>query len=127
MLAYFARMTRIHATLKPYLAALADEAVGAGLPLQRPLFLHHEDAPRAYEVWDVYLLGRDLLVAPPWQAGAETWTTYLPAGTGWVHLWTGRRFAGGGEADVDAPFGQLPVFCRRASPGTALFETLRTL
>ena len=110
VLAHFARMTRIHAALAPYLGALADEAAATGLPLQRPLFLHHEDDPRAYTVWDAFLLGPDLLVAPVWRAGETRWTTYLPAGADWVHLWSGKRFTGGTDAAVEAPFGQPPVF-----------------
>ncbi|MEX6505972.1 alpha-glucosidase [Jiella sp. M17.18] len=127
VLAHFARMTRIHAALSPYLASLAGEAAAIGLPLQRPLFLHHEDDPRAYEIFDQYLLGPDLLVAPVWQAGAETWTPYLPAGAGWVHLWSAKRFAGGGTAEVETPFGQPPVFVREGSPFADMFAALQGL
>ena len=125
VLEHFARMTRIHAALKPYLGALADEAATTGLPLQRPLFLHHEDDARAFEVWDAYLLGRDLLVAPIWRADVQTWKTYLPSGTGWVHLWTGQRLAGGGTSEVAVPFGSPPVFYREDSAFASLFEGLR--
>ncbi|MCB8838798.1 alpha-glucosidase [Aurantimonas sp. VKM B-3413] len=125
VLTHFARMTRIHAALAPYLGALADEAAATGLPLQRPLFLHHEDDPRAFAVWDAYLLGPDLLVAPVWRAGETRWTTYLPSDTDWVHLWSGERFAGGTDASVEAPFGEPPVFYREGSEFSEVFAGLR--
>lgn len=115
VLAHFARMTRVHAALKPYLLSLRDEALATGLPLQRPLFLHHEDDPEAFAVWDSYLLGRDLLVAPVWRAGQDRWQTYLPTGTDWVHLWSGERFEGGASVDIAAPLGAPPVFIRQGS------------
>src|SRR5690606_5352285 len=94
VLAHFARMTRIYVHLVPYLKSLVNEATTRGLPAQRPLFLHFEDDPRAYAVEDAYLYGPDLLVAPVWQAGRDRWTTYLPQGADWVHVWSGERFAG---------------------------------
>ena len=114
VLAHFARMTRIHAALRPYLAALCDEAVSMGLPLQRPLFLHRQHDRRTRALQDAYLLGRDLLVAPMALPGAA-WTTCLPAGAAWIHLWSGQRFDGASEVTVPAPFGQPPVFFRTES------------
>jgi alpha-glucosidase len=124
ILAHFARMTRIHAALKPYLRQLCKEAEASGLPLQRPLFLHHEDDPGAFEVWDAYLLGRDLLVAPVWKAGEETRSVYLPKGETWVHLWSGERHAGGVIKTVPAPIGQPAVWSREGAQMSALFGSL---
>jgi alpha-glucosidase len=124
VLAHFARFVCIHAALHPYLARLCDEASARGLPLQRPLFLHHEDDPAALEVWDQYLLGPDLLVAPVWQAGCASWSPYLPAGADWVHLWTGERHQGGTRPEVGAPIGAPPVFWREGSADAALFRSL---
>lgn len=125
LLAHFARMTRIWKALTPYLRALIAEARDTGLPCQRPLFLHFEHDPRAYETQEAYLYGRDLLVAPVWRAGERSWTTYLPAGADWVHLWSGREIAGGQDAEVPAPFGEPPVFWRKGSAFAELFASLR--
>jgi len=43
--------------------------------------------------------------------GATARNVYLPPGT-WYHLWSGERFSGGRDIDVDAPLGQPPVFSR---------------
>lgn len=127
ILAHFARMTRIHAALKPYLRSLCEEAEATGLPLQRPLFLHHEDDAAAFDTWDAYLLGRDLLVAPVWKAGEETRSVHLPTGETWIHLWSGEPHAGGAEAAVPAPSGQPAVWYREGAAMTALFAGLAAL
>jgi alpha-glucosidase len=120
ILAHFARMTRIHVALVPYVRSVLDET---GLPAQRPLFLHFDD-PATYTIQDASLYGRDLLVAPVHQPGADTWTTYLPGGAAWVHLWSGRRFTGGQTVTVPAPIGSPPVFWREGSAFAGLFQTL---
>lgn len=124
VLGHFARMTRLHARLAPYIRALVRDAVEHGLPAQRPLFLHHEADRRTHAIQDAYLFGPDLLVAPVWQAGRQEWTTYLPEGADWVHLWSGTACPGGAEATVPAPFGQPPVFRRVGSPFSELFRGL---
>lgn len=121
VLAHFARMTQVHAALKPYLRGLCGEAETTGLPLQRPLFLHHEDDAAAFDVWDAYLLGRDLLIAPVWHAGEGTRAVHLPAGADWVHLWTGERFGGGRTVEVAAPVGSPAVWYRADAAMARLF------
>jgi len=127
VLAHFARMTRIYRHLAPYNRVLGTEALEAGLPLQRPLFLHHEDDARTYAEQTQYLLGRDLLVAPVLEAGVRSRSVYLPAGTQWIHVWSGESFAGGQAIVANAPFGQPPVFYRPGGEHDPLFQSLRTL
>jgi sulfoquinovosidase len=127
VLAHFARMTRVYVHLVPYLKSLVSEAVTRGLPVQRPLFLHFEDDRRTYAIQDAYLYGSDVLVAPVWKAGRSEWTTYLPDGTDWVHVWSGKAFAGGKEATVAAPLGHPPAFFRSDSKFADLFAGARNV
>ena len=127
VLAHFAAMTRLWVHLVPYLRAVVAEGVATGLPAQRPLFLHFEADERCAAIQDSYLYGPDLLVAPVLLPGAVTRTAYLPAGTGWTHLWSGQAFPGGAEATVPAPLGRPPVFIRDHSAHRALFEAARDL
>jgi alpha-glucosidase len=122
VLAHFAKMTRVYRHLAPYLDGLCREAASSGLPLQRPLFLHFEDDPRAYESQIAYLFGADLLVAPVIDAGVQRWRTYLPAGATWIHIWSGAEYAGGAEVEVAAPLGEPPVFYRKGSAHRELFD-----
>jgi len=125
VLSHFARMTRIYVYLAPYLKSLVAEAASRGLPVQRPLFLHFEDDARTYAVQEAYLYGPDLLVAPVWQAGKAEWSTYLPAGADWIHVWSAQTFAGGQDVTVPAPLGEPPVFYRAGSTFERLFADLR--
>ncbi len=124
VLAHFVRMSRIHAALAPYVAALCDEAVATGLPLQRPLWLDYEQDAGCWDIETQYAYGRDLVVAPVIEANARVWSAYLPAGVSWVHLWSGSRHEGGATVMVDAPLGAPPVFYREDSKHAALFAVL---
>lgn len=124
VLAHFARMTRMYRHLSPYLKSLVREAAGTGLPVQRPLFLHFEDDPRAFEGQTEFLYGADALIAPVIEAGARRRRVYLPAGTAWIHVWSGIEHAGGTDIEVDAPLGAPPVFYRKDSRHADLFADL---
>ena len=118
----FGRLTRIYASLAPYLRKAVKENSETGIGVQRPLLLHYEGDPRCMTEQTEYLLGRDVLVAPVYEEGAQTRTLYLPADE-WIHLWSGKR-CGGGEITVDAPLGYPAVFYRASSPDAALFAAI---
>jgi len=127
VLAHFARMTNIYVHLAPYLKKLSDEAAKTGLPVQRPLFLHHEEDEATYTIQDAYLYGAELLIAPIWHEGEMSRTVYLPKNIGWIHVWTGQRYEGGDEVCVAAPFGEPAVFYREDAPHKELFITMRNV
>lgn len=119
----FARWSRVHAHLAPYVRHLCNEAVAEGLPAQRPLFLHHPEQREHYEVQDQFLYGADLLVAPVIEDGARERQVVLPGAQPWRHCWTGEDYAPGVHT-VAAPIGRPPVFYRPDSPFAALFGGL---
>jgi sulfoquinovosidase len=123
LLACFARWSRVHAALAPYVRALSDEAAATGLPLQRPLFLEHPDDPRLFAVQGQYLYGADMVVAPVIEQGASERAVILPGSEPWIHLWSGEAFAPGNHI-VAAPVGQPPVFYRQGSAFAPLFAGL---
>lgn len=112
VLRHYARMSRLHAALAPYLKEADRLNSEKGLPVMRPLFFYY-DEPMAFTEMYEYLLGRDILVAPVLEKGHTAKTVYLP-GDSWVHLWSGKTY-GGGEHTVEAPLGSPPVFCRAGS------------
>ena len=123
LLSCFARWSRVHAHLAPYVGSLCDEAVQTGLPLQRPLFLEFPDDTTLFTVQDQYLYGPDLLVAPVIEEGATGRIVTLPGTAPWVHCWTGETYAPG-VSQVAAPIGVPPVFYRPQSPYAPLFKQL---
>ena len=104
-------------------AMTSGENAAKGMPVQRPLFLHYEDDAESYTQQFEYLYGSDLLVAPVWQGGKTEWNVYLPS-DGWVHLWTGKEY-GHGNNVVPAPLGDTPVFYKKGSTWSELFESIR--
>ncbi|MBU6267684.1 MAG: alpha-glucosidase [Sphingomonadales bacterium] len=123
LLACFARWSRVHAHLAPYVRHLCDEAGASGLPAQRPLFLHYPDDKTLFAVQDQFLYGADLLVAPVIEAGAVSRRVVLPGDAPWRDCWTGERVTPGVH-DVSAPIGRPPVFYRPDSAFAALFSGL---
>ena len=123
-LASFSRLVNMHAMLTPYTQEVVRENTDAGIPAQRPLFLHYDSDNSSYYVTYQYLYGRDLLVAPVHQPGQTEWTLYLPPDE-WIHLISGSRHVGPAEVTVDAPLGHPPVFYRADSQWKTLFEKIR--
>jgi alpha-glucosidase len=83
--------------LLPYIYSLADEASRTGLPMMRPVYLEFPEifAPGSggFDHLDTeFLLGPDLLVAPP--PFAETLDDYavsFPKDHDWFDFWTGLK------------------------------------
>lgn len=106
--------------LMPYIYALADENSRTGLPLMRPVFLEY---PAVVGKGDhlggtdtQFLLGRDLLVAPPPTGESPArYTSPLP-GPGWYDYWTGKRIDVAESVETPS-LERLAVFVR---PGAIL-------
>lgn len=110
-LTVYAFYARLRMALLPYLVAEAAHCVTARTPLMRAMLLDHADDTKASGLWDQYCLGRDLMVAPVIEEGAETREVYFPAGR-WWHLLAENWFEGPGVQRVTAPIEEIPVFLR---------------
>ena len=121
-LEHFAKMIDIHVQLKPYLQSLSEEYQKSGISPFRGCFLHYENDPKLHNVKYQYMLGSELLVAPVIEPNQNTWKVYLPEDD-WIHLWSGTEYQGGFIV-VDAPLGKLPVFYRKNSKFSSLFENI---
>lgn len=87
-----------------------------GLPIVRPLYLEFPNDPEAYKIYNEFIFGSKLLVAPVLDSGAVSRKVYLPAGE-WTSIHGGAPLSAGWH-DVNAPLGVTPVFVRE---GTILF------
>ncbi len=110
----FRHFARMRERLVPYLAAQARATVATDRPLMRPLFFDHPGDPQVWEHPGQWQLGDDLLVSPVTEPGAETWSTYLPAGS-WIDAWTGTAYDGETTVTTDVPIDVVPVFVRAAA------------
>lgn len=98
--------------MKPYIAAIMQEAHEKGTPIMRPLFYEFPEDKQCWEVEDTYLFGGDMLIAPVTEAGVVSRDVYLPAGTKWTDAWSGAAYDGGQTIKASAPLDIIPVFFR---------------
>lgn len=116
-LRHFSRFAKVYAAWEPYRRELVGEAAATGLPVVRHPFIHYPDDEEVYGLRRQFMVGRELMVAPVLDRGAESVEVYLPAGE-WVHLWTGEEYGSpdrGVYETVDAPIGEPAVFYREGS------------
>ncbi|CAK1581324.1 unnamed protein product [Parnassius mnemosyne] len=103
------RYTQLHADFAEEIAEAMQAAVNSGAPVNPPIWWHDPTDQEALAVWDEFLLGERVLVAPVVEAGAESRHVYLPRGQwlaadGQVH--TGPAWL----HDYPAPLDTLPYF-----------------
>ena len=123
LLACFARWSRVHAHLAPYVRHLCDEAQASGLPAQRALFLHYPDDPALWTVQDAFLYGADLLVAPVIEEDTVERDVILPGHAPWRHVWSGTDVTPGIHR-IASPLDRPPLFYRPDSGFAPLFAAL---
>lgn len=116
LLATWRLYSKIRMELIPYLSELAQEAHESGTPIVRPLFLVYPDQPEAWNDWQTYLLGNDILVSAIWEKDKNSQLVYLPEGELWRDAWNPDEvFHGGQSVEVDAPLHKIPLFIRDES------------
>jgi alpha-D-xyloside xylohydrolase len=112
MIEIYRRYVKLHHALAPYTAQHARKAGETGLPVARALVFAFPDDPAVGDLWDEYLYGDDLLVAPVWRSGARGRDVHLPAGE-WEDFWdASRRFEGPMTFHESVPLDHIPVYVR---------------
>ena len=112
MIDIYRRYARLRADLNDYIVDAASHAGESGLPLVRPMVFLDRDDEMLRDLWDQYLFGPDLMVAPVWKSGQRERAVYFPAGT-WRSLWDeNERYDGPRIVTVPAPLGVIPVYVR---------------
>ena len=107
----YRRYTTLRHALQPYVVAAA-RAAATGMPIVRPMPFADRKDRRLGDLWDQYLFGPDLLVAPVWKVGERQRTVYLPRGR-WRSYWDrSQKFRGRRSVTVDVPLDTIPVFVR---------------
>ena len=111
-LSVYRAYARLRMRLTDYVADEAEALAAVGQPLMRmPALVWPEAHDALIEDPDSYLFGRDLLICPVLEKGAETRTVRLPPGD-WVDLWSGTALAGDRWLVAPAPLERIPVFVR---------------
>jgi alpha-glucosidase (family GH31 glycosyl hydrolase) len=102
--------------LVDYIQRLSIEANKTGIPIIRPLFLMYPDQKLAWDNWQTFLVGPDILVSVIWENKPNKHQIYLPANEFWVDAWdTTKVYEGGKYIEVEVPIYKIPVFIRKNS------------
>ncbi|HUW93775.1 MAG TPA: TIM-barrel domain-containing protein [Bacteroidales bacterium] len=108
--------SKIRMKIKDYVAEQARKAHDDGTPVVRPLFLDYPAQKEAWEEWQTYKFGPDILVSPVWRKDATEQTIWLPEGDIWIDAWAPEKeHAGGNFLTVETPLYSIPVFIRKGS------------
>jgi alpha-glucosidase (family GH31 glycosyl hydrolase) len=113
VLPIFRKFANLRMNLLPYLYSEAEHASRTGEPLFGCPFIRFQD-PKLLDFPYQFMCGRELLVAPVVEPGAEYWRVYLPEGS-WRDFWTGKALEGGSVHEVSAGIDSLPVFIREGA------------
>lgn len=104
----------IREKLRPYVRKCMEASSRTGEPVMRPLFFDFPEDAKAWETEDAYMFGKDILVAPVMEKGVNTREVYLPAGSEWTEISTGKKWQGGQKITANATLDVIPVFTRNA-------------
>ncbi|MDP3801886.1 TIM-barrel domain-containing protein [Brevundimonas sp.] len=111
----FAAQMRLRYRLMPYIYTLAGDTWHRDGTIMRALAMDFPQDVRGRDVNDQYLFGPAIMVAPVHRYQARERSVWFPTGADWFDLYTGRKFAGGSEATVQAPLERIPLFVRAGS------------
>jgi alpha-glucosidase (family GH31 glycosyl hydrolase) len=105
--------TWLHHELVPYAYSEGVRASRTGHPIATPLVFEYPDDATVGNMWDEYLYGPWLLVAPVWRDGDRSRFVYLPNDE-WTDFWDDRQVLHGplSQPTVSAPLDRIPLYIR---------------
>ena len=111
MLAY----DKLRYRLMPYIYSLTGMVTQNDYTIMRALVMDFEKDKNVLNTGDQFMFGPALLINPVTKYKARNRKVYLPAGTGWYSLKSGKYFEGGQTIDADAPYSDIPIFVKEGS------------
>ena len=101
-----------HHDLIPYTKSCMFAAHQSGMPVMRQLIFAWPDDDNLYDMWDEYLYGPDILVAPVVTSGATSRDVYLPEGKWLDYNDKSTVYTGAQTITASAPLDVIPLFVR---------------
>ena len=101
--------------LMPYIYTLAGKTYHDNYTIMRPLFMDFLTDTAVKNIGDQFMFGPALLINPVYTYKTAVKNVYLPSGTGWYDLYSGKYFEGGQQITADAPYEKMPVFVKEGS------------
>ena len=107
------KLLELRMRLRPYIRIVMRQAHTSGAPVMRPLFYSFPSDKESWDIYDEYLFGEQLLIAPVMHEAEYNRRVYLPSlanGGLWRDTATGQYFEGGRTVTVESPLDRIPVF-----------------
>ena len=111
MLAY----DKLRYRLMPYIYSLTAMVTHNDYTIMRALVMDFSRDKNVLNIGDQFMFGPALLINPVTEYKVRAREVYLPAGTGWYELKSGRYFEGGRSIQADAPYSDIPIFVKEGS------------
>jgi alpha-D-xyloside xylohydrolase len=111
MLAY----DKLRYRLMPYIYSLTGMVTQNDYTIMRALVMDFSNDVNVLNIGDQYMFGPSLLINPVVEYKARARNVYLPEGTGWFDLKSGKYFEGGQIINADAPYTDIPLFVKEGS------------
>lgn len=108
---YFAKLRM---NLLPYIYSEAINYSLTGEPMMRAMLIDYMEDDTAKELYDQYMFGRKLLVAPIIEEGKRERRVYLPQGK-WYGIFEAGIWCGPSEVEAKAEVNEIPVFIKENS------------
>ncbi|MEJ2618050.1 MAG: glycoside hydrolase family 31 protein, partial [Ignavibacteriaceae bacterium] len=83
--------------------------------IMRALVMDFGNDKNVFDIGDQFMFGPALLINPVTEYKARSRSVYLPEGTGWYDLKSGKYFDGGQPIEADAPYTGIPIFVKEGS------------
>ena len=111
MLAY----DKLRYRLMPYIYSLTGMVTQNDYTIMRALVMDFGYDKNVLNIGDQFMFGPALLINPVTKYKERKRDVYLPSGTGWYDLKSGKYFKGGEIIEADAPYTDIPVFVKEGS------------
>lgn len=125
----YRKYAKLRMAMLPYIMEEAAKCCESGVPMMRALWVEFPQDIRAGVIFDQYMFGDELMVAPVVEEGMTGREVYVPQG-GWRNIFTGECFSGNETYYMKAEVDEIIVLQRKGSPwristeGEFLFEKI---
>jgi len=111
MLAY----NKLRYRLMPYIYSLAGMVTQQDYTIMRGLVMDFENDKNVLAINDQFMFGPALLVNPVYEYKSRARSVYLPSGSDWYELNSGKYLTGGQTVIADAPYTEIPLYVKAGS------------
>ncbi len=98
----------------PYNYTLAWQQTTNGVPLARPMLYEHPNENNAFDIFETYYWGNNIIVAPVFEPSITSKNVWIPEGT-WINFFTNQPFEGNKIINVPVTLNEIPLFVKTGS------------